>query len=1492
MGLTERTVKDSGTSYHMYLALEGSGNVHPLGRLSSGGLGAIDGSGITGLTNKQGTQFTILSAEDTNGNEMSWSPSNYPYSAHTMTDTLGRSWITSSLSSNVTGCPAVPVSPTSSFTWTIPGPSGGTRIFKFCYSPITIQTHFNISGVAEFSSALALITGVVLPDGTTWRFDYDNYGNLTAVYPPTAGRITYTWNMIDDGCIAGGAMIDTVASRTLYDGISSYVWHYATTMSGVTVTDPTQPVGNDTVSTRIGDVNGNCTDSIGTIKSYIGSAASGNLLKTVTMTYQDLPDPYPSDLSDEDTPDPQLLLTTTTTWANGQVSKGLLTYDCGYFSFTDGNTGITYTSTCGISNTTSYGLNTSSTRYDFGSGAPGQVLSTMTTTYRALDSSGSAYRSANLLNLLSSQIIKDASGNECAETAYGYDESAADSSGVTMQHVAAPNSVRGNLTSVTQQLFTNPCSSPTPSKTPLKTTKHVYDTGMVHTSTDPNNSPPTTYSYSGTYYGAYPTSVCNALNQCTTYGYDFNTGLMTTMTDPNNQSTSYPYYDAMLRLLQANFPDNGQTKFIYANPTTVEMQKLMSGTTWTDSFIYYDGLGRESRRMSKNDETIPWDQVDTCYDADGRVGFKSYPYQGNGTSAPKVCSGAGDAFLYDPLARATRVTHSDGSTILTSYTGRATSVQDEGNGGQRVQRISQVDGLGRLTSLCEVSGSLTVGISGSQSASPCNLDIGGTGFLTTYAYDALSNLKSVSQGPLNSRSFLYDSLSRLTEATNPESGSICYGTYSGSTCQQNGYDADSNLIYKTDARNVTTTYSHDQLNRLTQKSYSDGTTSTYYYSYDVSPTWASGLQNLVGRLVYSANQYGGVPGKSVVTIYSYDSVGRILMQNQQTPVIAPNGYFVTFGYDLAGDMTSLVNGLGQTLTYTPNRAQRVTALSTNATAFGSAGSLFGSTTSPVHYNAAGSVVSASLGNGISETRTYDGRLRLTGITDGSVYSVTIPTSGGYAPNSDILLANDSVNGNWTYTYEAFNRLASASATGQAYTYAYDRFGNRWKQNGPHSSQPGFDANNHMVPGLGVTYDAAGDTTNDGTTTYTYDGESRIATASNTISGSSSYVYDADGKRVEKTTATGGTVDFLYDAAGHEIAQVNSSRTWTRGEVYAAGHHVATLNNNTTYYNHSDWLRTERARSTSTGAPYETCTSLPFGDWLTCTGGDPSPMHFTGKERDSESGLDNFGARYNSSQYGRFMTPDPAGLLAVDIANPQSWNQYSYVLNNPLNFVDPTGMYCEYYVSSYGDNSDVESVDAESSSGECSDTGGQWFDPINQQITVTADDSSDLDTSSASNDSGPQSPGFWQRTQTVNQCAASTANNFSFAALTHTQNVPILGSLLSNYFSSASQLAFGPNRAGGAGSLATNAASFGVGPAGKAAGAIPVSSGFQFLFSSTAATTFSETAVGKLAIGGVGAIADVSSGEALVQYFYDAGTYATALVACSIKGEPIRSKACQ
>ena len=66
-------------------------------------------------------------------------------------------------------------------------------------------------------------------------------------------------------------------------------------------------------------------------------------------------------------------------------------------------------------------------------------------------------------------------------------------------------------------------------------------------------------------------------------------------------------------------------------------------------------------------------------------------------------------YTYDALGRTTQVTEPDGSTLLTSYAGRATEVQDEGNGAQRVTRISQVDGLGRLTSVCEVASGPFVG---------------------------------------------------------------------------------------------------------------------------------------------------------------------------------------------------------------------------------------------------------------------------------------------------------------------------------------------------------------------------------------------------------------------------------------------------------------------------------------------------------------------------------------------------------------------------------------------------------------------------------------------------------------------------------------------------------------------------------------------------------------------------------------------------------------
>jgi len=262
--------------------------------------------------------------------------------------------------------------------------------------------------------------------------------------------------------------------------------------------------------------------------------------------------------------------------------------------------------------------------------------------------------------------------------------------------------------------------------------------------------------------------------------------------------------------------------------------------------------------------------------------------------------------------------------------------------------------------------------------------------------------------------------------------------------------------------------------------------------------------------------------------------------------------------------------------------------------------------------------------------------------------------------------DDSANGNWTYTYDDFDRLIGANQnSGQAvYSYAYDRFTNRWQQNGPHTMLLTFSgANNRMD---GYSYDADGNVLNDGVHSYAYDAENRIISVDG---GSTTYVYDANGQRVRKTVG-GASTDYAYDLSGHAIPEVNASGL-LRGEVYAGGRHIATYVNNTTYFDHGDWLGTERVRTAVNGSVCESTTSLPFGDGQSTTGScaDASTRHFTGKERDSESGNDYFGARYFASTMGRFLSPDWAAKVTpvpyAKLDNPQSLNLYSYVWNNPL-----------------------------------------------------------------------------------------------------------------------------------------------------------------------------------------------------------------------------------
>ena len=831
----------------------------------------------------------------------------------------------------------------------------------------------------------------------------------------------------------------------------------------------------------------------------------------------------------------------------------------------------------------------------------------------------------------------------------------------------------------------------------LVSSKLYYDTGEVQQSTDPCLYK-TTYQYNSAspYYGAYLTKVTNQLSQSTSYGYDSNTGAVTSITDPNSQPT-YKQYDILTRLTQVTYPDNGSTSYCYTDmggstctqagaPYKVVITKAITSSPVLNetSTIVFDGLGRLSQTQLNSDSpTTSYTQ--TTYDALGR---KYQVYNPTRCNPPTTNCGEGTwgytTYNYDPLNRVTSVVEQDGSsTVSTSYTGRATEVSDEGNGTRSVQRISQVDGLGRLTNVCEVTTSTTWAGTTSTPAA-CGLDISpATGFLTSYQYDALNNLTTVTQGGLNGRSFQYDSLSQLTTAQNPESGKTTYA-----------YDVDGNVTQRTAPKpnqtgsaTVATTYAYDKLNRLTGKTYNDGSTPSASFSYDQTAAWNEPLTNSIGRLTETITD-----NNLAEALFSYDPMGRVTTQFQCTPLTCGTTSIVFFfGYDLLGDLTSSYND-GDNITYTNtyDGAARLTSVKSNLSDSQHPGTLI----TLGNFTPFQKSQQVTLGNGIVEILAYTNRNQIQSTSESPNiygYSILNGSTIGYAPDGNILYSNDGANGNWAYTYDDLNQLTKGvcSANCPATTgvqYTYDRYGNRWQESVTGSGiQPSytFNAYNHITGG-GIVYDAAGNVTNDGFHVYFYDAENRIVQVDGTVGQCSSatacYVYDAEGHRV-RATVSGQTRDFLYDLSGRTIDEFVPGGTywlgtWLRGGAYAGGLHIATYANSTTEFDNSEWLSTFRVRSDVSGNVLETCTSLPFGEDLTCTGAEVTPIHFTGKERDAESGLDNFGARYDASSMGRFMTPDwasnPEDVPYANFGNPQSLNLYAYALNNPLKLVDTDG----------------------------------------------------------------------------------------------------------------------------------------------------------------------------------------------------------------------------
>jgi RHS repeat-associated protein len=152
------------------------------------------------------------------------------------------------------------------------------------------------------------------------------------------------------------------------------------------------------------------------------------------------------------------------------------------------------------------------------------------------------------------------------------------------------------------------------------------------------------------------------------------------------------------------------------------------------------------------------------------------------------------------------------------------------------------------------------------------------------------------------------------------------------------------------------------------------------------------------------------------------------------------------------------------------------------------------------------------------------------------------------------------------------------------------------------------------------------------------------------------------------------------ANGEQVTEIGTG-VWQHSNIWSGTGLTATYDPKGLHLHVTDPLGTRRVQLNAQGAVEGTCQNLPFGDALTCTptalstADDATEHHFTSKEYDAESGNDYFLARYYGSSMGRFLSPDPSGLYYANPGNPQSFNLYAYVLNNPLINVDPTGLDC-------------------------------------------------------------------------------------------------------------------------------------------------------------------------------------------------------------------------
>lgn len=985
-------VDPHGTSHPLPLREEVGTGTPCLGQTLSGP--TLDGSGLTYnistgvLRSKDGTILQNGGATDANGNEMT-----------SGLDTLDRKLVTTTTGPTVTYTTPLgsQIKGPQYTRYSVLNSNGAQEVYEVDYQAIDETTDICAQTVGlggnqnctDDTGPFLVDQQLLLPNGKAYVFTYSNGtpGALSRVDLPTGASIGYTYSDYyqlqfgthgTEPSSSGGL---SVATRTVtVDGVANQ-WSYSVTDGTSTITDP---LGNKQTHTfsqvSAGTTSDGPEESANRYETQVVyQDSSGKTLKTVTQAYAGNAD-YANNTVINVLP-----ISKTVTLDNGMQSQKQTDYE-------------TFTFTCALCDTdagqgigVATRLNPTEIRqYDYGTGKPGALLKRTDFTY--LHTGSTTYKNLNMVDKVTSITTYDGSGNEVAETVnefdiYNHPNQAMVASGA-IRHGAnygTSYTTRGNITATSRWLNTTGAL--------LASTFQYDDAGNMLSVVDPNGYR-TSYSYADSWQGtacvpsgssaAYRTTITNAKGQSSAIKYLACTGNTYSTTDPNGAitgaATTYAY-DSFDRVAQVSLPDGGSKTFCYSDDKSGSCYSATAlFSTETDAInattnlirtTDYDGLGRIMQTQLNTDPSNV-DFVDTQYDGDGRVLKVSNPYRSGDTIYWTTQ-------LYDGIGRSAGVTNQDGSSTSITYTGNTSWSYDElGH-----QRKSQTDALGRLTFVWEA---------------PTNFN-----FETDYQYDALGNLIHVTQhgasgDTARTRSFVFDSLSRLQSTTNPETGTTGYH-----------YDNDGNLISKTDARSVVTTYSYDVLNRLVAKSYSDGTTPAACYQYD-TPVSSVTDTNPIGALTLEWTQAGSCPGSSPpqtavptgsitsTVFFSHDPMGRTQGERQYTRASLAKGtyYAAAYTYDLTGNLVTSTSGGGPTLTTYIDGAGRVgcvnSSWSPNSLPSSTPWPLFTAQTgqiascpvslSAVPYTAAGGLQNAAYGySGMIVNRVFDNRLRPTSEND-------------------------------------------------------------------------------------------------------------------------------------------------------------------------------------------------------------------------------------------------------------------------------------------------------------------------------------------------------------------------------------------------------------------------------------------------------------------------------------------------------------------------------